>query len=389
MRNTVVVVTISVLATLTLDHLIVAPRLHAQEVAVLSMNGRWSGLAIDSSGLLTMMWNSTQSDAEAFKGITEFRNNDSGTVLSDGLLSGTIKERTLDFTITFSKGSSITMRNGKVQPLNCDLTLRGVATITSDHIEGTYAAKSCTASIPGGKFTLTRHADGSPAATVATPPPPDKNWKNKLQQELRDAFGITDQGRLDRNQVTRAGSVYVVQQSGITAERVNLDRVYRTFVTNGILRQAGGGAKLLGEIFNNESREASRTFNKGDRVYVVGIAIEDNKNLVLNLLSLDVSSVTVNGTTSQTRYKAGLEFEFAKGFLPLTDVQTLKTLIDPFLKSEADASAPRSLELGQTIEQVEAILGKPETIVKLGEKVIYAYKAMKVIFINGKVADVQ
>lgn len=43
----------------------------------------------------------------------------------------------------------------------------------------------------------------------------------------------------------------------------------------------------------------------------------------------------------------------------------------------------------QTIEHVERILGKPATVVKLGEKTIYTYKDMKVVFMNGKVSDVQ
>lgn len=34
-------------------------------------------------------------------------------------------------------------------------------------------------------------------------------------------------------------------------------------------------------------------------------------------------------------------------------------------------------------------MGKPETIVKLGAKMTYVYKTMKIIFQDGKVADVQ
>jgi peroxiredoxin len=55
----------------------------------------------------------------------------------------------------------------------------------------------------------------------------------------------------------------------------------------------------------------------------------------------------------------------------------------------APAPAPKTVELGQTPEQVEAIMGKPETVAKLGPKVIYSYRALKVIFTNGKVSDVQ
>ena len=41
------------------------------------------------------------------------------------------------------------------------------------------------------------------------------------------------------------------------------------------------------------------------------------------------------------------------------------------------------------MDQVEAAMGKPDKKVKLGVKVIYVYKDMKVIFMSGKVSDVQ
>jgi len=45
--------------------------------------------------------------------------------------------------------------------------------------------------------------------------------------------------------------------------------------------------------------------------------------------------------------------------------------------------------LGQTPDQVRAALGQPARIANLGPKAIYYYDGMKVIFINGKVSDVQ
>ena len=53
------------------------------------------------------------------------------------------------------------------------------------------------------------------------------------------------------------------------------------------------------------------------------------------------------------------------------------------------APEPQTIEKGQTIDQVQAALGKPDKIVNLGAKQLYIYKDMKVTFINGKVTDVQ
>lgn len=65
--------------------------------------------------------------------------------------------------------------------------------------------------------------------------------------------------------------------------------------------------------------------------------------------------------------------------------------LDTVLASEdtGKAAPAKKIGLNQTPQQVEAILGKPETIIDLGPKITYVYKSMKVIFTDGKVTDVQ
>ena len=53
------------------------------------------------------------------------------------------------------------------------------------------------------------------------------------------------------------------------------------------------------------------------------------------------------------------------------------------------SDAPTTIELGQTIEEVVALMGNPTRIADLGQKKTYFYKDMKVIFVDGKVSDVQ
>ena len=55
----------------------------------------------------------------------------------------------------------------------------------------------------------------------------------------------------------------------------------------------------------------------------------------------------------------------------------------------AAPAAPASVELGQTPDQVQAAMGAPARVANLGAKVIYYYNGMKVVFMNGKVSDVQ
>jgi hypothetical protein len=55
---------------------------------------------------------------------------------------------------------------------------------------------------------------------------------------------------------------------------------------------------------------------------------------------------------------------------------------------QGDAQTP-TVTLGMTMDQVRGTLGQPRRIVDLGEKRMYIYDDMKVIFIDGRVSDVQ
>ncbi|HUB81848.1 MAG TPA: hypothetical protein VMB03_23775 [Bryobacteraceae bacterium] len=57
--------------------------------------------------------------------------------------------------------------------------------------------------------------------------------------------------------------------------------------------------------------------------------------------------------------------------------------------SAAAGAAPQSVSLGMTIDQVVGMMGQPAMVGDLGSKKIYSYGNMKVIFIDGKVADIQ
>jgi hypothetical protein len=53
------------------------------------------------------------------------------------------------------------------------------------------------------------------------------------------------------------------------------------------------------------------------------------------------------------------------------------------------STPPKSIELGDALERVQAVIGQPEKIVNLGAKVIHIYKDMKIVYVDGKVTDVQ
>jgi hypothetical protein len=55
----------------------------------------------------------------------------------------------------------------------------------------------------------------------------------------------------------------------------------------------------------------------------------------------------------------------------------------------SDASSLKTISIGQTVSEVTATMGAPDSVVDLGTKVIYVYRDMKVTFKGGKVSDVQ
>ena len=50
---------------------------------------------------------------------------------------------------------------------------------------------------------------------------------------------------------------------------------------------------------------------------------------------------------------------------------------------------PLAVSVGQTIDQVVAVLGKPLKTARVGTEDIYYYKDIKVTFVNGKMTDAQ
>lgn len=210
------------------------------------------------------------------------------------------------------------------------------------------------------------------------------NWKDALKNSLESSYPLTHRATLSPDRITEQGVVLVIQKQGIAADPSSDLRYSLTYVRNGQVSEQGGATSA---VF---SKENTRVFKPGERVYVIAIKIGDDY-VMLELMSCDMFDVVKKGSTTQTRYKAALSFKFDKDFLPTADSEKIKAAISPVVATEAEAATQhtKTISLGQTPEQVEAIIGKPDKIVNLGPKVTYIYKDMKVIFQDGKVSDVQ
>lgn len=219
-----------------------------------------------------------------------------------------------------------------------------------------------------------------------------QNWKKTLEESLKTHYGpLTKRIFLDDNGIGKPGPVYVVKADGVIAEPAAASGTIFTNVRNGAIEQGRGSGvtRAVGALVNGYERANIKTLTRGERIYLYDISIQRENSITLHFITVDTATVAVDGRTIPIRFKAALSFHYASGAMQKATVAEFAGLAKEFFSSEAESSAPKTIELGQSIAQVEAILGKPETVVKLGARTIYTYKNMKVIFTDGKVTDVQ
>jgi hypothetical protein len=231
-----------------------------------------------------------------------------------------------------------------------------------------------------------------PPVTLATAGDDDV-WKKNLERSLETLYQKSRMTLFDHNSVSQPGGTFVVQTDGIRAEAAVQSGVVLTRVRDGrILGQSVSG-NIVNSVMSGRIREEARILKKGDRLYVTDVKVYDRamSEVTFDLLTVETTPIIDQGRTRQMRYKARLVMEIPKSNLMSMSASDVKRLIDPFVLAEGEATAvqTKTVEMGQSPEQVETILGKPEKVIKLGEKTIFVYKDMKIVFVEGKVTDVQ
>jgi hypothetical protein len=214
------------------------------------------------------------------------------------------------------------------------------------------------------------------------------NWKQSLEESLKAEYRPTKIGiralQFDYNRITEPGAVLVVRIPGIYADIAETKQaIIKTKIVNGeAVQQKGVLASLT---FTKQSRQ----LNVNDHVYVTQVSVKDD-GIQFELLTQEPSSVVVDGNTVQSRYRSEVVFPFGRDELPNLKFADVKRVIDPVLATNdvANAAQTKTIQLGMSTDDVKRILGNPEKIVDLGEKKIYIYKDMKVVFKDSQVADV-
>lgn len=212
----------------------------------------------------------------------------------------------------------------------------------------------------------------SPTCVAASP--------DEIKAALEARFKLTTRSKLTAR-VTTPGSVMVIQKSGINADPQTKLAMKPVIIEGGEVKTAGGGGVLGGE--------SGRALAKGDRVYVYELRVaSDNVQLIYG--TVGTYDFVKDGSTKSFAYKGALAFRYPDG-VANTPAQQIVNDVGSWLKTEEESanSTDSTVSLGQTPAEVIRILGAPDKKVDLGAKRIFVYKDIKVVFVDGKVADVQ
>jgi hypothetical protein len=262
--------------------------------------------------------------------------------------------------------------------------------------------------------------------------------KTTLESQLESKYTLTTP-TADNTDIVTMGSVLILQKKGFSAGAISSKVVTQNTYKDGqikagaatAIRRFGGLPGIsnipgVGTAAGQASGAAggSRDFVNGEKLYVTKITVDRGKNgIVFDLIS--------DAYGDAGRFKGTLRFEIPKAALASEDLAQVDPVIaQVFQIAPADQSAAaapaapaapapapvaqaapepvlapiapppppppdpvvetKSIEVGQTKDQVVAILGKPDKIIKAaGTKEIYQYKDIKVTFVNGKMTDAQ
>lgn len=249
-----------------------------------------------------------------------------------------------------------------------------------------------------------------------------------LQSQLEAQYTLTKPTD-DKSDIVTAGAVLILEKDKLIMYPTTNQVVPQNTYKDGKLSEGAFGVhhkvqsfgSFIGHPLPDQAQVTPRTFVTGEKFWVTRIDI-DSDSVTFTLFSDPYSDV---------RYDSTLKFIFPHGQVPAAD-QVLKTVAE-VLKVDADdakksddsgnqqqaaggdanqqqapaagdanqqqdaapaaadapAAPPATVEIGQTTDQVVAILGQPEKIINLGAKQIYVYKDLKVTFVKGKVTDAQ
>ena len=136
-------------------------------------------------------------------------------------------------------------------------------------------------------------------------------------------------------------------------------------VISGLIAPTDGNVEFAGQPY---------TGRRADAIHSLGIARNFQHVRLFKGLTVLENVMIGNDTQAQSNQPQGQLEQAQQG--------------QPAQQEQAQPD-PKTIQLGQSTDEVQAALGKPEKIVNLGPKQLYVYRDLKITFVNGKVSDVQ
>jgi len=185
------------------------------------------------------------------------------------------------------------------------------------------------------------------------------------------------------------GSVLVLQKAGLRANRPSKIFAPNVIIGRQVATAGGGDLPLGGNI--------DPALKIGDRLHLYGVRTGDDY-VELEIFTVNTFVVVGSGTRGPTPLQASTRFRYDEGLAAVSTGRVMDDIREWFRvegeaglsvepRTAADAGVTRTIRSGQSPEEVVAILGAPGKIFILGAKTIFVYKDIKVIFVDGKVAD--
>jgi hypothetical protein len=197
------------------------------------------------------------------------------------------------------------------------------------------------------------------------------------------SYSLTKTGWGSADRITDPGKVYVVRIDGLLARAIADHMTPTNVIKNGkLVPPAKGFIATFGA--GGDSQQIAPK----DRFYMHEIETKDD-GVQFTLISLDKENVVIKGRSTSSRLRMYIKFAVPKEEMPKLTPDALHAMADAIFLPEGTAALTPNVQLGQTKEDVEKLMGEPTKIVSLGPKEILLYKDLKVVLTDGKVTDAE